>query len=146
MQTILWRLETSWVKFSNSNMRFHPVFFVATVILFAIEVLIATLWKDFVFLRSYFGDVLVVILIYTFVLSFFNIDKTKLIVAVLIFSVLIEVFQYFHIADLLGLKPESIPYIVVGNSFSWIDILCYAVGCLLIWIFNLLTIKKGTNS
>ena len=111
-------------------MRFHLKYFFLTLLLFTSEVLIATVWKEIVFLRSYFGDVLVVILIYTFILTFFELNKTKLIIGVFIFSCIIELLQYFKIADLLGLKEGSIAQTVVGNSFSWVDILCYGIGCL----------------
>ncbi len=116
-------------------MKFNLKLFLLTILIFIIEVAIATVFKDIFFVRAYLGDVLVVMLIYTFVLSFFEIkNKTKLIVGIFIFSAFIEVLQYFKIADLIGLKKGSIPYIMLGNSFSWMDILCYGVGCFLIWI------------
>jgi hypothetical protein len=117
-------------------MKFNLKYFLLTIVLFISEVLIATVWKENVFVRSYLGDVIVVILIYTFVLSFFKIENnTKFILGIFVFSVLVETLQYFKIADVLGLKPGSIAAIVVGNSFSWIDILCYGIGCLLIFFF-----------
>lgn len=117
-------------------------YFLLSILLFFIEVLIATIFKDIVFVRSYLGDVIVVILIYTLVLTFFKVEnRTKLITGIFIFSVIVEVLQYFKIADVLGLKPGSIPAIVVGNSFSWIDILCYAAGCTIIFLIT----KLWTN-
>jgi Protein of unknown function (DUF2809) len=49
---------------------------------------------------------------------------------------MIEWAQYFNIADKVGFQPGSIMYIIVGNSFSWIDIACYAAGCLLLLPFT----------
>ena len=115
-------------------MKFNLYYFIATIILFITEVLIATVFKDLFFVRAYLGDVLVTILLYTFVKIFFNISPGKLLIGVFIFSVFIEVLQYFYIADLLGLKRGSIAYIVVGNSFSWIDIICYGAGCLIAFV------------
>ena len=115
--------------------RFSLNYFLASLFIFLIEVAIATLFKHIFFVRAYLGDVIVVVLIYTFVLSFFQIkNKTALIAGIFIFSVFIEVLQYFKTADLLGFKEGSIPHIVLGNSFSWVDILCYAVGCWLIFL------------
>lgn len=111
--------------------RFNLKYFLITIALFIVEVLIATVFKNIFFVRAYLGDVLVTILIYTFIKSFWNANPGKLLIGVFIFSVFIEVLQYFHIADVLGLKPGSIAQIVVGTSFSWIDILCYGVGCLI---------------
>lgn len=128
-------------------MKFNIKYFFLTVFLFIVEVLIATVWKENVFVRSYLGDVIVVILIYTFILSFFKIkNRTKLILGVFVFSALIEILQYFKIADILGLKPGSIAAIVVGNSFSWIDILCYGIGCLLIYFFYRIQITNLKSS
>nr|WP_305121840.1 DUF2809 domain-containing protein [Chryseobacterium sp. EO14] len=115
---------------------FNYTYFLATVFIFLTEVLIATKLKDIFFVRAYLGDVIVVMLIYTFIKTFFRIeDNKKLILSILIFSFLIEFAQYFYIAEKLGFQKGSLMYIVIGNSFSWIDILCYLVGCLLLFIF-----------
>ncbi|KIA89987.1 ribosomal maturation YjgA family protein [Kaistella jeonii] len=115
--------------------KFNLKYLLLSTVIFLIEVLIATVFKDIVFVRSYLGDVIVVMLIYTLVLTFFKVEnRTKLITGIFIFSVIVEVLQYFKIADVFGLKPGSIAAIVVGNSFSWIDILCYAAGCLFLYI------------
>lgn len=116
--------------------RFYYQYFLATVFIFLLEVLIATAFKDIFFIRAYLGDVIVVVLIYTFIRSFFSIQNdVKLIFGILIFSFLVEFAQYFNIAEKLGFRPGSIMYIIVGNSFSWIDMLCYAVGGFILMIF-----------
>lgn len=118
-------------------MKFNLKYLLLSTVIFLIEVLIATVFKDIVFVRSYLGDVIVVMLIYTLVLAFFKVEnRTKLITGIFIFSVIVEVLQYFKIADVLGLKPGSIAAVVVGNSFSWIDILCYAAGCTVIFLIT----------
>lgn len=119
-------------------MRFNYKYFAISIVLFIIEVLIATKFKKIEWLRAYFGDVLVVILIYTFIQTFFNFDKIKTIIGVFIFACAIEFAQYFHFAEILGLKENKIAMIVLGNSFSWIDIACYALGCFSVFIFHLL--------
>jgi len=116
--------------------KFSLKYFLLTIVIFLIEVLIATKLKDIFFVRAYLGDVIVVILIYTFIKSFIKINNNqKLIFGIFIFSCLVEFAQYFTVVDKLGLQPGSVMYIVIGNSFSWIDILCYAAGCLLLYIF-----------
>lgn len=124
-------------------MKFNLKYFVLTIFVFIIEVLIATTFKNFVFLRSYFGDVLVVVLIYTFIQSFFEADKFKTIIGVLIFSFAIEFLQYFHFAEVLGFKENKLAMIVLGNSFSWIDILCYAAGGLAIYLVDVLILNPA---
>lgn len=115
--------------------KFSLKYFVSTIVIFLVEVLIATKLKDIFFVRAYLGDVIVVILLYTFVKSFFIFNNQKLILGILAFSCLIEFAQFFNIAEKLGFQQGSLMYIVIGNSFSWIDILCYVMGCLLLFLF-----------
>jgi DNA integrity scanning protein DisA with diadenylate cyclase activity len=117
------------------KLQFSLKYLLLTLFIFLVEVLIATKLSHIFFVRAYLGDVIVVILLYTFVKSFVKVNNEKLILGILIFSFLIEFAQYFHIAEKLGFRPGSLMYIVIGNSFSWIDNLCYAVGCLLLYLF-----------
>ncbi|UHO38254.1 DUF2809 domain-containing protein [Chryseobacterium capnotolerans] len=126
--------------------QFSLKYLLISIFIFLIEVLIATKLKDIFFVRAYLGDVIVVILLYTLVKSFFTVNNEKLILGILVFSCFIEVAQYFNIAEKLGFRPGSLMYIVIGNSFSWIDILCYAVGCLLIYLFVIMTKGQSLTS
>jgi hypothetical protein len=112
------------------------VYLVMTISLFIIEYLIATVWNHNHFVRAYWGDFLVVILLYTFIKIFWNIAPKVLALSIFIFSVFVEIAQYFHLADHLQLTEGSIARIVVGTSFSWIDILMYALGCLVIYLLD----------
>jgi len=127
------------------NFKFNLKYFLLTILIFLVEVLIATVLKDDFFIRAYLGDVIVVMLLYTFVKSFVIINETKLIIGIFAFSCLVEFAQFFHIADKLGFQQGSLMYIVIGNSFSWIDILCYAVGCLILYIFTKFRSKNEDN-
>ncbi len=128
------------------KLQFSLKYFLISIFIFLIEVLIATKLKDVFFVRAYLGDVIVVILLYTLVKSFFRVDNQKLIGGILIFSCMVEFAQYFNIAEKLGFREGSLMYIVIGNSFSWIDILCYAAGCLLIYLFVKMTENKTTTA
>ncbi|MDH6251678.1 hypothetical protein M2347_001405 [Chryseobacterium sp. H1D6B] len=116
------------------DFKFNFKYVLLAVLIFFIEVLIATKLKDIFFVRAYLGDVIVVMLLYTFVKAFFVVNDKKLILGILIFSCLMEFAQYFNIAEKLGFQKGSLMYIVIGNSFSWIDILCYAAGCFLLFV------------
>lgn len=109
---------------------------IATTI-FLVEVLIATKLKDWFFVRAYLGDVLVVMLMYYFIKAFFDFNPTKLIIGIFIFSCMIEFAQYFHFAEVLGFKDNRLMMIVLGNSFSWIDILCYFAGCMVLYFIEI---------
>ncbi|MDR2234753.1 MAG: DUF2809 domain-containing protein [Chryseobacterium sp.] len=125
------------------KLKFNLKYFLLTLFIFLIEVLIATKLSGIFFVRAYLGDVIVVMLLYTLVKSFIKINDEKLILGILIFSCLVEFAQYFKIAEKLGFQPGSLMYIIIGNCFSWIDILCYAAGCLILYLF--VKLKPGRN-
>jgi Protein of unknown function (DUF2809) len=102
-------------------------YLVLTGLLFTIEILIALFVHDHI-IRPYIGDMLVVILIYCFVRSFFNIPVLPAAIGVLFFSFGIEALQYFKIVDLFGLQKSRVAKILIGTSFSWIDLLVYTLG------------------
>lgn len=110
-------------------MKFCPKYFAVTILLFVIEVIIAIFVHDD-FIRPYFGDFLVVILIYCFVKSFFNLPILKTALLVLLFSFAVEFLQYLNFIAIIGLENSKLAKIVIGNSFSWNDIFCYTLGVL----------------
>ncbi|MEC3876531.1 ribosomal maturation YjgA family protein [Chryseobacterium salviniae] len=117
------------------KLKFSLTYFLISLVIFIIEVLIATIFSKIFFVRAYLGDVFVVMLLFTLVKSFIIIKNNyNLILGIFLFSCLVEWTQYFHIAEKLELQPGSIMYIIIGNSFSWIDIICYAAGCLLLFL------------
>jgi len=124
----------------NLQLKFDYKNFLIAVLIFLIEILIATKLKDIFFVRAYLGDVFVVMLMYYFIKAFFDFNSTKLIVGIFIFSCLIEFAQYFHFGELMGFKDNRVMTIILGNSFSWGDILCYFVGCLILFLLSKINI------
>jgi DNA integrity scanning protein DisA with diadenylate cyclase activity len=127
------------------KLQFSLKYLLLTILIFLVEVLIATVLKNIFLVRAYLGDVIVVMLLYAFVRIFVVVNTQKLILGILVFSCLVEFAQYFNIAEKLGFQPGSLMYIVIGNSFSWIDILCYAAGCFILYlwvIYNNSTLGK----
>lgn len=119
------------------NLTFNKHYFALAVLLFITEVLIA-LYVTNNFVRSYFGDVLVVILIYCFVKSFMNLPVLPLTAAVLLFAFTIEFLQYLKIVEILGLQNSALARTVIGTSFAWLDILCYIAGVVVVLIVEFL--------
>jgi ABC-type Fe3+-siderophore transport system permease subunit len=115
--------------------QFNKTYFLPTIFLFVIEIIIAKYVHDDI-VRPYIGDMLVVILIYCFVKSFFKTDILKMAVAVLLFSYFIEFLQYLKIVQILGLQQYKIARIIVGTSFSWEDILMYTLGVIIVLIIE----------
>ena len=103
---------------------------ISTVLLLTLIVLIALFVRDR-FIRPYFGDVLVVLLIACAVRVFIPTGLRSLPLLVFCFACGVELLQYFHIVERLGLDRYPLVAVAVGGTFSPPDILCYGVGCLL---------------
>ncbi len=100
------------------------------VIILTLEVLIALFVND-AFIRPYGGDILVTVLICCFVRMIFTSGIKLLPLWVFLFSAAVEVLQYFDFVSLLGLQNITFFRILLGSTFSFVDLLCYAVGCVL---------------
>lgn len=110
-------------------------FAVAFILLFAAEAGIALFVHDR-FVRPYLGDVLVVILLYCLIRAVFPKGFLLLPGAIFLFAVGVEVLQYFHFVEKIGLGRFTLARVLLGTSFSFWDILCYFVGCLLCALFE----------
>jgi len=111
--------------------RFQKAYFLLALLLFVVEVLIAAFAHDR-FIRPIVGDFLVVIFLYCLVQSFFKTSYLKAALAVLLFSYLVEVSQYFHLIYYLGLERSRLAHLVLGSGFEWVDLLAYTLGILLV--------------
>ena len=126
----------------SHKLTFNWHYFIIALLLFGIEVIIAKFAHDQI-IRPYFGDFLVVILIYCFVKSFLNIPYLNTAIAVLIFSFVLEILQYFDIVTRLGLGHSKLARTVIGTSFEWIDLMAYTLGiALVIYLENKLSTKN----
>lgn len=117
------------------------IFLGVFVFLFIIEVLIALYFHDD-FIRPFVGDMIVTVLVWSFARIIFP-DKFKLMsVYVMIFATLIEIGQYFNYVELLGVQDNPLLVTVMGTSFAWADIACYAVGCSVAAIVDFVLFRK----
>lgn len=117
--------------------KFNSMYFSLTIAFFLVEVLIALFVHDD-FIRPYVGDVLVVILMYCFFKSFLVLPVFPVALSVLAFAFLIETLQGFNMVEKLGLEASKLATVVLGNSFSWVDILCYLAGIGFVLIIDVL--------
>ncbi|MBO4310308.1 MAG: DUF2809 domain-containing protein [Lachnospiraceae bacterium] len=126
-------------------MKKRIVYILLTVLLIAIEVLIALFVHDD-FIRPYVGDAIVVIVIFCFVRIFIPEGCRLLPLYVFLFSVFVEILQYFRFVDLIGLGNVRFFRILIGGTFDFKDIVCYAAGCLLTGVFELIRMRFKKNS
>ncbi len=100
--------------------------------LFLIELCIALFVHDN-FLRPYMGDALVTILLCCLCRIVVPDGTPALPLYVFAFAALVEAAQYVDVVKLLGLEDNAVISTIVGRTFSWADLICYAAGCLAFW-------------
>ncbi len=115
---------------------------IATVLIFLVELLIALFVRDN-FIRPYVGDMLVVVLVYTFLRIIFTEKPRLLPLYVFLFAAGVEALQGIHIVELLGLQDNRFFSVLIGTTFDWKDIACYGVGCVLLGLWEILLRKKA---
>ena len=102
----------------------------AAAVLLGIEILIGMYAHGWV--RSYLGDVLVVMLLYALVRLVLP-DRPaygrKLPAVILVFAFCVEFLQLWGFCDRFGITNRLLR-IIIGTGYSNIDLLCYALGIL----------------
>ncbi|MCU0525397.1 MAG: DUF2809 domain-containing protein [Elainella sp. Prado103] len=116
-------------------MFFYPKYFYYAILLFVTEVYIALFFNDRI-IRHWVGDVLVILLIYCFLRTFWKIRVTPAIVGVFGFACGIEVLQAFDLVGRLGLRHNRLVATVLGTTFDWKDILAYALGAAIVLVWE----------
>lgn len=125
------------------NFRFHRNYFLLSILLLAAEVFIGVYLHDGI-TRMNGGDYLVVILLYCGVRSFFELPVLPTALSVLVFAYIVEISQYFRLADHLGFGAHSLARVLMGSYFSWLDMLAYTLGILSVIGIEAI-IKKSSN-
>ncbi|MGB0428643.1 MAG: DUF2809 domain-containing protein [Flavobacteriales bacterium] len=115
-------------------LRFSGFYFILFLALFLIETLIALYVHD-QFIRPFFGDVLVVILVFCFVKIWFKLPTVPLAFGCLLFAFFVEATQYFNLFADLKAQYRSVS-IILGTHFDWLDLLAYTFGFGLIVLFR----------
>jgi len=104
------------------------VFGVVSLVLLGIEIMIGLYASGWI--RNYFGDVLVVILIYTLCRTI-SPDKPSVWyvfpTAVLVFAFVVEFLQLWGFCDRLGITNKLLR-IIIGTGFSVADLVSYIAG------------------
>lgn len=116
-----------------------------SAILLIMEILIGKFVPSGTLLRDYGGDILVIPLIYCLIRIFIKILPKTMPLLVCGIGFLTELTQYFHLSDKLGFARGSLISILLGTSFSWLDLLCYIIGMLLIYAGILIKLKCKHN-
>jgi len=126
-------MKISWNK--------RTAYLLATVLIFLLELFIALFVRDN-FIRPYVGDMLVVVLIYTFLRIIFPERPRLLPLYVFLFAAGVEALQGMRIVELLGLQDNRFFSVLIGTTFDWKDIVCYGVGCVMLGLWEVWLWRK----
>jgi hypothetical protein len=83
-------------------------------------------------IRPFIGDILVVILMYTFIRGIIQKPIKGLPIYLFLFATIVEITQYFHLVDRLGLSDNKLLATIMGTSFDIRDVLCYLAGTIIL--------------
>ena len=117
------------IKTQRQSVRTRLAFLVAAGVILAVEIYIAVCVKGG-FVRHYLGDVLAVILLYAFVRAIFSAPPSNLALKIFAFAAALELVQYFGVVQILGVENKILK-VIIGGTFDFTDLLCYAVGYVL---------------
>ena len=106
-------------------------YLLVTICLLFTEIAIALFVKDKI-IRPYIGDLLVVILIYAFVKIWISNREILVAISVFVFACFIELLQYFHIVEVLGLDDNKVATVIIGSKFNTLDIVMYLMGTIVV--------------
>jgi hypothetical protein len=116
--------------------KFNKIYFVLTLLLFLIEILIATYATGF--MRHTIGDYLCVILIYTFIKSFAKVSNNKTAFFVLVIAYSIEFIQLTDLQKLYPSEYSKTLKLILGTSFSFGDLVAYTLGIITALVIEVL--------
>ncbi|WP_242987893.1 DUF2809 domain-containing protein [Anaerofustis stercorihominis] len=115
-------------------------YLISAIIIIVTEVFIEFYVHDN-FIRPYAGDILVVFVLYFSYKTLFPKKNKNLPIYIFIFSVIVEILQGINIMDILGLGDITFFRILLGTNFDIKDILCYLVGCVILYYIENKNIK-----
>lgn len=122
----------------NKRFAYSAIF----LLLLAVEVCIALFVNDSL-VRPYVGDMLVTLLLCCLCRVIVPCKVRLLPLYVFIFAACVEIGQYFDLVALLGLADNKIISIALGRTFSWMDLVCYAVGCVAAFLVDQIIIRRS---
>ena len=109
-------------------MKNRPWFVVGLATAVGFEILIGKYVHD-AFIRPYVGDVLVVVAVYLLARAIWPKGHPWLALWVFLFAALVECMQGLGWGNLPVIRDSRLLRVMLGSTFDWRDLLCYAVGC-----------------
>lgn len=112
--------------FLNYMIKLNSYNLIIFSIVFCIEVIIALFGHGFI--RAFFGDFLVVIMLYYFMASFINIKSNYLALIVLLIAYFVEFLQFIDILSMVNYQKNTFVNTILGTTYHNMDMLAYTLG------------------
>jgi hypothetical protein len=106
---------------------FRPGYAAAALLVLLLEISIALWVRDRV-VRPYLGDSMAVVLVYLGLRAATRLSIASATAAALATASAIELSQWFHLVDALGLADNRIARVVLGTGFDLHDFAAYLLG------------------
>ena len=119
---------------TRQSARTRLAFLAVAVLILAVEIYIAICVKGG-FVRHYAGDVLAVVLLYALARAAFSAPPLNLPLKIFAFAAALELAQYLGAVQILGVENKILK-VMIGGTFDFADLLCYAAGCVLAGIYE----------
>ena len=107
--------------------RVRTAYALAAVATFAVLALIETQLESG-FIRFTGGDVLVVIFVYAVLMTTGFFRPIAAAAISLAIAYIVEIGQALDLVNRLGIEPNRLTDVILGNTFTWSDIAAYTVG------------------
>ncbi len=142
----LWLLITSYGLRSNGHSNISNEskkmknYLILFIILLLLEFAIAYFHFNS-FIRGFLGDVLVILLLYSFLKIFIKNNVLKTALSVLAFTYFVELLQFFKLAAKFDIQSEIL-LTIIGSVFDFWDLVAYTLGFILILLIEKIFIKN----
>lgn len=112
-------------------MKFNVKYLVIFLTLLIIEVIIALFVHDQI-IRPFVGDILVVLLMYTFIRGVVGKTIKFLALYLFLFAFVVEMAQYFQLVEILNLQDNKLMSTVIGTTYDIKDVVCYLIAAVIL--------------
>ncbi len=114
---------------------FRARYVIAALLLFMVEAAIALFVHD-AFVRPHVGDAVAVMLVHCALRAVTRLSAPVAALCAFAIAVGVELSQYAHLVDRLGLGDEWLARTILGTGFDWRDFVAYATGVVLMLLLD----------
>lgn len=120
--------------------RFAPVYAALAIVVFILEIAIAVYGEGFI--RHTLGDFLATMLVYFCFSAILDMRPRLSAFFAFVFSASIEAAQALDVITAVGAGDSEIVRLVFGTTFSWADMLAYALGACAAYMIDVMWVAR----